>query len=138
MNDRKRRRVSMTEAEQVAVRRGENSSSNIMFFAVKALIVVVAVSFCAIFVADWVIGSLQDSIVLTFANVRQQTLDATFRDPELWAKIERRVDRAADPSSDLPPQEKQKIINEVRVIVARWRPVIDAAEDELKKPASAN
>ena len=31
-----------------------------------------------------------------------------------------------------------KLINDVRVIVARWRPFIEAVQSEMQKPASAN
>jgi hypothetical protein len=57
--------------------------------------------------------------------------------PQFWGKIEQKLDRAADVSSDLPPEKKQKLINDVRVIVARWRPFIDAVQSEMQKPTNA-
>jgi hypothetical protein len=44
--------------------------------------------------------------------------------------VEEELDRAASPASDLPPERKQKLINNVRTIVARWRPVIDALQED--------
>jgi hypothetical protein len=57
---------------------------------------------------------------------------------QFWVKLENELDRAAAPTSDLSPETKQKLINDVRVIVARWRPFIDAVQNEIQKPANAN
>ncbi len=53
-----------------------------------------------------------------------------------WGKIEREFDRAADPAADLPADKKQKLLNDVHVIVARWRPFLDAAQSELQKSSA--
>jgi hypothetical protein len=45
------------------------------------------------------------------------------------------LDRAADPASDLPPEKKQKLLNDVKVIVARWRPFVEAAQTAAKSPS---
>jgi hypothetical protein len=128
----------MSDTGQAAGPTEETLSGNIMLFTVKVIIVVIAVSLCTVFVADRIIDRAQDSIALAISNVRQQVAETPIGGPEMWAKVERILDRAADPSSDLPPEKKLNLINDVRVVVSRWRPFIDAAEDEMKKPASAN
>jgi hypothetical protein len=100
---------------------------NIILFAVKTCIVAIVISGCTIFVADWVIGSLQDSVRELRIGGRQ-----------FWSKIENELDHAAAPSSDLSPEKKQRLLNDVRTIAARWRPFIDAVRSEMEKPASAN
>ena len=96
-------------------------------FVIKTCIVGIVISACTIFTAGWIIGSIEDSIH-----------DLRIGGPQFWTKIERELDRAADPSSDLPPERKQKLINDVRMIVARWRPFIDAAQNGIQKPPNAN
>lgn len=102
---------------------------NILPFAIKTCIVAVVISACTIFVADWIIGDFKDAI----GNTIGKTSGGPF-----WGKIERELDRAADPATDLPPEKKQKFLKDVRVIVARWRPFLDAVQSELQKPPSAN
>jgi hypothetical protein len=41
---------------------------------------------------------------------------------EFWAKLEDQLERAASPDRDLPAEQKQKLLSEIRVVVERWRP----------------
>jgi hypothetical protein len=41
------------------------------------------------------------------------------------------MERAAAPESDSPPETKQKLIDEINIIVARWRPFLDAFTAEM-------
>jgi hypothetical protein len=104
-------------------------------FAVKTCIVAVAISVCTIFVADWIIDSAELSITRSLHSVRAELLGAQIGGSQFWGKIERELEQAADPASDLPAEKKQKIINNLRVIVARWRPVLDIVTTEMQKPA---
>ncbi len=109
------------------IEKKDRQSGTIGQFVIKACIVAVVFVACTVFATDWIIGTLKESIGGT-----------TIGGPQFWARIERELDRAADPASDLSPDEKQKLVNDVRVIVARWRPFIDAVQSELQKPPSAN
>jgi hypothetical protein len=104
----------------------ERFLGNIVGFAIKACIVAVVISASTIFVADSIIDSVKDAIA-------SGTSGAQF-----WGKIERELDRAADPASDLPPEKKQKLLNDVRVIVVRWRPFLDTVQSELRKAPGTN
>jgi hypothetical protein len=126
--------MAMSEADKTARPAGQNLSGSVVLFAVKTCIVAVVISISTIFVANWLIESLEDSTAQTIARLRETSIGGH----QFWAKIEHELDRAADPASDLPPAKKHKLVNDVRVIVARWRPFIDAVQDELKKPAGAN
>jgi len=76
---------------------------------------------------------VERSVTRTVRSVRVELRELA-REPIIWGKIERELDRAADPASDLPPEKKQKLVNDVRVIVARWRPFLDAVAGEMQKP----
>jgi hypothetical protein len=107
-------------------------------FIIKTCIVAIVISASSIFVVDWIIDSLEDSTGRTLANFQAQAAHTTIGGRQFWTKIENELDSVADPSSDLAPEKKQKLINDVRVIVARWRPFIDAAQNEMQKPPRAN
>jgi hypothetical protein len=113
-------------------------SSGLAQFAIKTCVVAVAISVCSIFVIDWVIGDLEDFAAQTIASVRYQAANTTIGGRKFWTKVESGLDRAAAPASDLPPEEKKKLINDVRIIVARWRPFLDAVQDELQKPRGSD
>jgi hypothetical protein len=108
-------------------------------FAIKTCIVAAAISVCALFLANTVIENLEDSAARTMFNLHAQLGQRPIGVRQaVWAKMEQELDLAASPSSDFSPEEKQKLINDVRVIVARWRPFIEAAQSEMQKPAAAN
>ena len=109
---------------------------DILQFTIKTCIVALVISACAIFAADWIIKSVEVSTANTISTVREQ-LSPTVGGRQFWTKLKDQLDNAAAPSSDLPPEEKQRLLNDVRAIVSRWRPFIDAAQDELRKPAGA-
>jgi hypothetical protein len=108
------------------IEKNVTQSDNIIQFAVKTCIVAIVISACTIFVADWVIGSLQDA-------VREMRIGGR----QFWSKIENELHQAAAASSDLPPEKKQRLLNDVRIIVARWRPFVDAVRTEMEKPVNA-
>lgn len=113
------------ETEGVAPAKA-GSSAGILSFAIKTCIVGVVIYACAVLTTDTILELVNDSIHSVHIG------GAPF-----WQKIERELDRAADPSSDLPPKKKQKIINDLRILVARWRPVIEAIQGDTAKPAPA-
>jgi hypothetical protein len=104
---------------------------NILQFAVKACIVAVVISVSTIVVASWVIGSIEASAARSLAALRETAIGG----PQFWGKVERELARAADPRSDLPPEKKQKLLNDLRTITVRWRPFVDAVTTELQRPA---
>ena len=110
----------------------------IIVFAIKTCIVSVIITACVLYVADTAIETLQDSVEHTVFRLREQLAQTPIGGRQFWSRIEEELDRAADPSSDLSPEKKQKIVRDVRLLVARWRPFIDAAQSEMQKPVSAN
>jgi len=96
---------------------------SLLQFALKACIVAAIVSLSTVFVVNLVVD-----------NIREQFGKTGGR--QFWTKLENDLDRAADPESDLPPEQKQRLINDIHVIVARWRPFLDAVITELQKPSA--
>jgi hypothetical protein len=109
----------------------------IAVFAIKTCIVVVAISVGSLFVVEAGVDNLQDAAARTISSLRRELPQGPIGGRELGTKIEQELDRAADPSSEMPPEKRQKLLNDVHVIVARWRPFIEAIQSEMEKPASA-
>ncbi len=105
-------------------------------FAIKTCIVGLVIAACTIFVADWVVGNLQVSALETIAMIRDEMLSTPMGGSQFWDKVERELDRAADSRTDLPPKKKEKLLRDIRVIVARYRPFIEAAQKGWQSPAS--
>jgi hypothetical protein len=118
---------------------GNTKSSNILQFALKVFIVAIIISVASIYVAETIIEHVEFAIKQVMANSTtaiKQALGNSTGAP-FWGRVERELDRAADPETDLALDKKQKILKDVHVIVARWRPVIDAIQSELQKQPEA-
>ena len=111
-------------------------SGDLKLFAIKTCLVAVVTIFSAVWIIDSVANTIRESIVYTMAELREQ-MQLPRGGKQFWGRIEQELDHAADASSDLPTEKKQKLINDVRVIVARWRPFIDAVQSELQNPPNA-
>ena len=95
----------------------------------------------AILVSAWIMLDLLDD----FADRRMQQFERTLRSAtslggrQFWTKLENQLAELADPRADIPPEKKQKILGEIKVISDRWRPfLMEAAaafEGETKQPA---
>jgi hypothetical protein len=110
--------------------RENKKSATILQFTAKICIAAVVISAATIYVAETVIDDVQFAIKQAVTTALGHSTGAPF-----WGKVERELDRAADPATDMPPEKKQKLLNDVHVIVARWRPLIDAVRSELQKPS---
>jgi uncharacterized membrane protein len=107
-------------------------------FLVKTVIV-----FGAILVSAWIMLDLLDD----FADRRMKQFEQTLRSAtslggrQFWTKLENQLGELADPRADLPPEKKQKILSQIKVISDRWRPfLMEAAasiEGETKQPAKS-
>jgi hypothetical protein len=47
--------------------------------------------------------------------------------PSFWTRMEQALDDMADPRHDMSPEQKQKLISDIRVIAERWRPLVNEA-----------
>jgi hypothetical protein len=101
----------------------------IIIFTIKTCVVATVISVCTIFVANRILESLEISAMRTVSNVRTQFAQTSIGGQQFWSKMEQELDRAADPSSDLSPGKKEKLVNDVRVMAARLRPFVQALEE---------
>lgn len=120
-------------SDGVTPNKGTSRSADILQFAAKTCILAVVLSGCTVFVAGWIIDRAERSVTRSVGAVREQVFATTLDGAQFWGNIERDLAWAADPANDLPLQRKRKLINDVRVIVARWRPVVEAVRDEIRE-----
>lgn len=88
-------------------------------FALKAAIVIGLIAGTAVLSVALLLPKIEGIVVDAQARVRQLT---KVGGPEFWAKVERELARAAEPASDLTPEQKRRILSQINVIVERWRP----------------
>jgi hypothetical protein len=123
------------ETSDEATSRADMRLGPIGQFAVKTVIVA-----AAIVVSAWIMLDVLDD----FADRRMQQFERALRSAtslggrQFWNKLENQLEQLADPKSDLPPEKKQKILAQIKVISERWRPfLMEAAavvEGETKQP----
>jgi hypothetical protein len=98
-------------------------------FALKALIVIGLIA-----------GLFTLSGALLAARLERVVRDTHIGGAQFWAKMEGELDRAADPSRDMPAEQKKKLLAQVHVVVERWRPFMAEIAPlfaDFQKPAPA-
>jgi len=113
-------------------------------FAIKACIVAAVISISTMFVANWIIDTAEFAIRRTANDLRSQFQDlrsqyqggGSIGGRPFWTAVEHEIEQAASPERDLPPEKKQKLLDELHTIGARWRPFIDALSGDTQKLAS--
>ena len=106
-------------------------------FAIKTCIVGAVLSICTVYVAKSIIDSAEESLIRGVGALRS-TLQAvgSIDQGRVYKVLGSELERAASPNNDFPPATRQKVVDEIHVVVARWRPFIDAFVDEMQKPAA--
>jgi hypothetical protein len=124
-------------------RRGE-----LRYFAVKALIVIGLIAGLIAGITalsagllapkfEQLVGKVERMVENVQAKMQQYTKvgGASF-----WEKMEHELDRAADPASDLPAEQKRKLLAQIHAVVERWRPFMAEIAPlfaDFQKPAPA-
>jgi hypothetical protein len=90
-------------------------------FALKAAIVIGLIAGTAVISAALLLPKIERIIVNAQARVQQLTKVGGH---EFWTRAERELARAAEPTSDLTPEQKRRILSQINVIVERWRPFV--------------
>src|SRR5579871_5434407 len=98
------------------------SNESIKQFALKTLIVTVAVV-GALWLTLNHLDNLIDQRVYEMTSALSNTV--TFRPKIFWPRMEATIEKAADPAYDLSPERKAKLLSAIRVLRARWKPVLD-------------
>jgi hypothetical protein len=101
-------------------------------FALKAGIVIGLIAGTAVMSTALLWPTIERIVVNAQANFERIVVNAEAKmqeltkvgGPQFWMKVERELERAAEPARDLPPEQKQKILSQIHVVVERWRPFI--------------
>src|ERR1700687_3397888 len=90
----------------------EKPSNSIGRFVLKTVIVSIAVTVSIIVIGNAMLTRLEDSF------------DEAMRygGRKILIKLEAVLDKAADPSVDMSPEQKKKILADIRAIAKKWRP----------------
>lgn len=122
----------MNETSAIARSTSSGADAVVLFF-IKACIAGFIVTACVVFSADWIIESIEHSVARTISSLQPGAVGGR----RFWSKLEEELDRAAAPGSDLSAEKKEKLINNIRTIAARWRPLFEALRDEKEKRGGA-
>jgi hypothetical protein len=106
------------------------ADQSIRRFAIKTAIVAVAVT-----ASGWILGAGLDSLI--DARVDQIHRATRINGRAFWGQMEENIMKAADPSNDLPPEKKAKLLAAVRTLADRWRPFLaEITADPGRQPAT--
>jgi hypothetical protein len=100
----------------------------IVQFAIKTVIVCAAIVVSGVIMLDY----LDD-----FISRRMEQMEATMRPftriggKQFWTKLELELEKQADPSADLSPEQKRKILSQIKIISDRWRPFLSEAASSI-------
>lgn len=106
---------------------GSRIIRDVLSFSIKTCIAAAAVWF----VATWIIADVNDDITDTVTKVSLTLKEQQIGGHQFWSKVEKALDDVA--KSDLPADKKEKLLRDVRVIVARYRPFVDAIKDGMNE-----
>jgi len=97
-------------------------------FAAKTAIIAAAVAFCSWFVIGEIFDRVDEAMERGLLQLHAELQSATrIGGPSFWTRLEQSLDDTADPRHEISPEEKQKLISDIRVIAERWRPLVKEA-----------
>src|SRR5262245_51958928 len=103
-------------------------------FAIKTVIVCAAIVVSGIVLLDY----LDDFITRRVEQMETRIKPLTsIGGTQFWSKLERELENQADPSSDISPEKKRKILSQIRTISDRWRPFLSEAASTIAGDAGA-
>jgi hypothetical protein len=88
-------------------------------FTLKALIVIGLIAGLFAVSGALLASRVERAVRDTDAKMQQYTNVGGAR---FWEKLEHELDRAADAASDLPAEQKRKLLGQIHTVVERWRP----------------
>jgi hypothetical protein len=109
-----------------APRGGMRLYDAVVLFVIKTVIVCAAIVVSSVVMLDY----LDD-----FIGRRMEHMEATLRPfmggKQFWSRIEEELGKQADPASDLSPEQKRKILSQIKIISDRWRPFLTEAASSI-------
>jgi hypothetical protein len=117
--------IDMDEpTKEPASRSGPRLYDAVVLFAIKTVIVCAAIVVSSVIMLDY----LDD-----FVGRRMEQMEATLRPftkmggKQFWGKLEEELGKQANPASDISPEQKRKILSQIKIISDRWRPFLSEA-----------
>jgi len=100
----------------------------------------------ALFAAKAVIVMVLFLAIVGYSRFALESEVARFQAPKLggaafWADLQKNIARAAEPNGDLSPEKKQALLNDIHIIVDRWRPFVREGArlfDDRDAPSNGN
>lgn len=112
-------------------------AGNLGQFALKTVIVVCCLVGALAISGVLIASKVERSVENTVAQIKSVKIGGS----QFWTKLEGELDRMAQPGSDLPEAKKQKLLTDIRVIAAKWRPFVveiqTALSDQNRTPRPA-
>jgi hypothetical protein len=107
-------------------------------FTLKALIVIGLIAGGFILSAALLAQRIERIVENTEAKMQQYT---KVGGAQFWENLERELGRAADPTNEIAPEKKRKLLSQIHVLVERWRPFMAEIAPlfaDFQRPASAD
>jgi len=125
----------MPASEAVSNVAEERRMGPLAAFAAKTAIIAAAVAFCSWIVISEIFDRLDDAMERGLGQLHAELgqLHAELQSatriggPSFWTRVEQALDDTADSRHDISPEQKQKLISDIRVIADRWRPLLKEA-----------
>ncbi|HTQ34199.1 MAG TPA: hypothetical protein VMI30_08525 [Stellaceae bacterium] len=117
--------------------RSDNSWGTIWQFAAKIVIAAIVVTLALSYLIDNLVADVNDMLGARMAQLHAEIQSVNkIGGRTFWKNLQEQLDRAADPKNDLPPEQQKKLVEDVRALVRRARPFIDAVQSTLEEPTS--
>ncbi len=100
---------------------GSAGGGNLRTFAIKAVVVFVLFVAGIMFLSAQIQNTVESAGVSLTASLRQGTNGMGGK--AFWGKIQKEINRAAEPASGLPEDQMQQLVQSVHILVERWRPL---------------
>ena len=118
--------MESTDAPETVV--APDRSGSLGRFAAKTFTVVAAVTIGLWIIIGQVFDRIDDTIDSGTTQLQTLIQSSThIGGRSFWTRLERELDKAANPASDLPPERKQKLLADIRILADRYRPFVNAA-----------
>lgn len=116
-----------TEEPELSKQPRATALGSLGLFAAKVAIVVTAIAIGTLFVVGAVSQRIQTATGSIHIGGRQ-----------FWSKLGQELERQAGPDADLTPEQRERLLHNLRVIVQRWRPFIDVLKEESQPSTDKN
>jgi hypothetical protein len=102
-------------------------------FTAKTVIVCAAIVVSGFLILDYMDDFVSRRIEQIDAAIRPLT---TIGGKQFWSKLEAELANQADPKSDLSPEQKRRILSQIKTISDRWRPFLNEAASSIAGEAN--